>query len=68
MRTLEKHAYIMQFVVAYKCSDCGMVFKVPVRKHITGNISGPPKQVLDEFANHTCAPPSQQTEAPEDER
>lgn len=55
MRTLEKHAYIMKFVVAYKCSDCGMIFKIPVQKHITGNISGPPKQVLEDFANHVCA-------------
>ena len=66
MRTLEKHAYIMQFVVAYKCSDCGMIFKVPLAKHITGNISGPPKQVLDAFEKHTCLPRGQ--EASEDSK
>ena len=61
MRTLEKHAYIMKFVVAYKCSDCGMIFKIPVQKHITGNISGPPKQVLEDFEKHVCAVASEKS-------
>ncbi len=55
MRTLEKHAYIMGFVVAYKCSECGMIFQVPIHKHITGGGSGTPKHVQDEFEHHVCS-------------
>ena len=68
MRTLEKHAYIMNFVVAYKCSDCGMIFKIPVQKHITGVVSGPPEDVLNHFAKHTCVPQEDQPPSGESRR
>lgn len=60
MRTLEKHAFILKYVVAYRCSECGREFKVNVKKHLTGNTSGPPTDVLDAFEKHEC---SETTEA-----
>lgn len=54
MRKLEKHAYIMKFVVAYRCSECGREFKVSVKQRVTGIRSGPPPDLVKAFEGHVC--------------